>query len=192
MKLNMGCGNNKLAGYVNVDQSEVCGPDFVWNLESLPWPWDDDSVDAVMFNHSLEHLGEDSRTFLGIMKELYRVCKDGAEISINVPHPRHDNFIGDPTHVRIITPQLLTLFDRNANDEWKKMGAANTPLAYYLDVDFKIKSYFAVLNEPYATQYGKGELTDEVVNAMGRELNNIFVEYRIVMVSRKSASRASG
>ena len=93
MKLNMGCGHNKREGYVNVDMSPVCNPDVVWDLETLPWPWQDNSVDGVLFNHSLEHLGQIARVFLGMMKELYRVCRDGAEIEINVPHPRHDNFI---------------------------------------------------------------------------------------------------
>ena len=53
--------------------------------------------------------GRIRRVFLGMMKELYRICRDGAEIEINVPHPRHDNFIGDPTHVRIITPDTLLI-----------------------------------------------------------------------------------
>ena len=58
MKLNMGCGHNKREGYVNVDMSPVCNPDVVWDLETLPWPWQDNSVDGVLFNHSLEHLGQ--------------------------------------------------------------------------------------------------------------------------------------
>ena len=187
MKLNMGCGHNKREGYVNVDISPVCKPDVVWDLETLPWPWEDNSVDGVLFNHSLEHLGQISRVFLGMMKELYRICRDGAEIEINVPHPRHDNFISDPTHVRIITPGTLSLFDRAENDAWKKMGAANTPLAHYLDVDFRMIGWTAVLGEPYATQFKNGELSEETIQSIGRELNNIFVEYRIVIAPRKMA-----
>jgi predicted SAM-dependent methyltransferase len=90
MKLNLGCGHNRLQGWTNVDMFQECSPDVVVDLESLPWPWADASVERVLFNHSLEHLGQDSRTFLGMMKELYRVCQDGAEIEINVPHPRHE------------------------------------------------------------------------------------------------------
>ena len=123
--------------------------------KSLPWPWEDNSVDGVLFNHSLEHLGQNSRVFLGMMKELYRVCRNGAEIEINVPHPRHDNFITDPTHVRIITPGTLQLFDRELNDEWKKIGAANSPLAHYLDVDFKVVRSTSILGDPYSTQFDK-------------------------------------
>ena len=185
MKLNMGCGYNKQAGYVNVDVSPVCEPDVVYDLESLPWPWETDSVDQILFNHSLEHLGQDPRTFLGMMKELYRVCKDQARIEINVPHPRHDNFINDPTHVRIVTPGLLKLFDRRINDELKSKGASNTPFAHYLGVDFVVESTLFVLDEPYATQHGKKQLSDADVDIMVREWNNIVNELRIVLRVRK-------
>ena len=186
MKLNMGCGHNRLEGHVNVDLFSECNPDIVCDLESLPWPWPDASVDRVVFHHSLEHLGANARTFLGMMRELYRICRDGAEILIDVPHPRHDDFLNDPTHVRIITPHLLTLFDRQLNDQWRQMEAANSPLAHYLGVDFVLVRYNSILAEPYATQYADGVLTTEDVDAMSRELNNVIREYRIVMAARKS------
>ena len=188
MKLNMGCGYHKRAGYLNVDVAPACRPDLVCDLESLPWPWDDDSVDQVVFNHSLEHIGQDPRIFLGMMKELYRVCKDDARIEINVPHPRHDDFINDPTHVRIITPGMLVLFDRESNDEVERLGGANTQLAYYLGVDFFLEHIETVLDEPYATQYANKELSDADVQLMLRDRNNVAREVKIVLVARKTGS----
>ena len=187
MKLNMGCGFNKRDGYLNVDLAPECQPDLVCDLESLPWPWEDNSIDEVVFNHSLEHIGQNSRVFLGMMKELYRVCKDNARVRINVPHPRHDNFINDPTHVRVITPGMLSLFDRKINDEVKALGGANTRLAHYLGVDFFLESQQMVLCEPYSTQHEKGLLSDADIELMSREWNNVASEYRMVIVARKSS-----
>ncbi|HEV7393411.1 MAG TPA: methyltransferase domain-containing protein, partial [Burkholderiales bacterium] len=96
MKLNLGCGYNKLEGYINVDSQPACAPDKVVDLEHFPWPFPDNSVDKIMMTHVLEHLGADKQTFFGIIKELYRVCKPAATVHIIVPHPRHDTFIGDP------------------------------------------------------------------------------------------------
>lgn len=185
MKLNMGCGHNKVDGFVNVDLSAECQPDCVWDLEVFPWIWSDSSVDAVRFNHCLEHLGQDSRIFLGIMKELYRVCKNESRIEINVPHPRHDNFIGDPTHVRVITPQVLTLFDKRLNDQWQESGAANTPLAHYLGVDFAINKSTAVLDQPYRRMFASGQISDPDMQVIIRERNNVILEYRIELLVRK-------
>ena len=44
LKLNLGCGNQRPDGFVNVDASARCKPDILHNLETFPWPFDDNSV----------------------------------------------------------------------------------------------------------------------------------------------------
>jgi predicted SAM-dependent methyltransferase len=181
MKLNLGCGQNKKAGFVNVDKFPQGKPDLLLDLEVFPWPFQDSEVDEVLLNHTLEHLGKDVQTFFGIMKELYRVCQNGARIEINVPHPRHDTFLNDPTHVRIITPDLLDLFSKKSCLRWQETGAANSPLALYLDVDFEIESSSITVESEYLQRLNSGQLSRQELASMVTLYNNVATEYRIVM-----------
>jgi hypothetical protein len=181
VKLNLGCGLNKMAGFVNVDKFETCHPDLLMDLEETPWEIGTDEVDEVLFNHSLEHLGQQTDTFLRIIKELYRVCKPGATVQINVPHPRHDNFLGDPTHVRAVTPEMLALFSKRANLYWQETGAANSPLALYLGVDFEVTRIERTLEEKYLTMLQNAQITPEDLEEMIKELNNVVSELRITL-----------
>jgi len=183
----MGCGYNKISTHINVDSSATCSPDLVFDLETLPWPWETSVAESVVFNHSLEHMGQDSRIFLGMMQELYRICKHRADVFVNVPHPRHDHFIGDPTHVRAITPSLLSLFDREKNDIWKRHGVANTPLAHYLGVNFKTVEVQAIPDEPYRTMFLEEKTSVDDLDKLSRELNNVLVEYRFRLVVFKES-----
>lgn len=186
MKLNLGSGHSKAAGYINVDRETESHPDILWDLEIFPWPWDDNSVDEVVFNHSLEHLGARTDVFLRIISEVYRICRHEAIVRVNVPHPRHDNFLDDPTHVRPVTPTMFGLFNREQNDAWKAAGAANSPLAHYLNVDFVVIETERVLEEPFSSQFTNGEITAEELVQLERQLNNIVKAFHIVMRVRKS------
>ncbi|MEZ5972805.1 MAG: hypothetical protein R3C31_13430 [Hyphomonadaceae bacterium] len=188
MKLNLGCGMNRRDGWHNVDNSPVCQPDQVWDLEQTPWPWPDSSAQEFLFNHSLEHMGQDTKTFLAIMSEVYRVGRPGAEVSINVPHPRHDNFLFDPTHVRAVTPEMLMMFDKEKNEQWVRASMPNTPLGLYLSIDLQMIEATMILDEPYLGRFRAGELKAEEISQLARERNNVIAECRIKLKVRKPAS----
>jgi hypothetical protein len=185
MKLNLGCGYHKRSDFVNVDVRAECLPDVTLDLERTPWPWESSSAETVMFVHSLEHMGGDQRVFREMIRELHRVCRNGAEVFIQVPHPRHDDFITDPTHVRVITPETLGHLSRRNNLEWVRSGAANTPLAIYWNVDFEIRKTRYLVDEPYRSQLARGELSPEQVEHLSRERNNVIKEISISLVAVK-------
>jgi hypothetical protein len=64
----MGCGFNKMQGFVNVDKFSECLPDIQLDLEQTPWPIESEQADTVVFNHCLEHIGQRTDIFLGIIK----------------------------------------------------------------------------------------------------------------------------
>ncbi|MDA0240773.1 MAG: hypothetical protein O3A84_12210 [Proteobacteria bacterium] len=179
MRLNLGCGLNKIDGFINVDKEAACVPDQVVDLEQFPWPFDDDVAEEVVLSHTLEHLGEDRDTYLTIIKELYRICRHGALVRIAVPHPRHDDYLQDPTHVRPILPAQFSLFSKRQNREWAEQGYANTPLALYLEVDFEIEGVELMPDEPWLSKLRAGEITSESLAEMVTHQNNIIREARI-------------
>ncbi len=82
MKLNLGCGKKKLAGYTNVDMFGE--PDLKLDLFRLPWPWEDNSIDEIACHHFLEHVPDFRSTWM----EFHRVLKPGGKLWIRVPNWR--------------------------------------------------------------------------------------------------------
>lgn len=156
MKLNLGCGTNKRSGYTNVDSDPSLSPDLCFDLTEPNWPIEDNTVDDVFALHILEHL-ETTKGYLTFWKELYRVCKNGTEIKIEVPHWKADIFFHDPTHVRAVTPVGIMMFDQKRNHDLEKMGDGETKLGRMCKVDFSFQGanyqYDGSTGEPYTCQY---------------------------------------
>lgn len=182
MRLNFGCGRNRLEGYVNVDKEPACRPDIGLDLEQTPWPyWDDDSIEEIRLTHVLEHLGQETAVFLNIMRELYRVLKPYGQVHIRVPHPRSDAFIGDPTHVRPITPPMLDLFSQRLNRQWEQEGWANTPLGVYLGVNFEVIKSEYKLTPRWSIDKANGHITDDDVAFAIETYSNVVAEIYMIL-----------
>lgn len=104
MKLDLGCGANKLPGFIGVDSIAFPGVDEVVDLRK-PWPWLDGTVTEVNASHFLEHLTQQER--IHFANELYRVLipgryENGQPVEgfarIITPHWASARAYGDPTH----------------------------------------------------------------------------------------------
>lgn len=81
-KLNLGSGEFRKEGFLNVDFYSVSEPDLRHDLTSIPYPFNDNHFDWIESDHCLEHLPEPFR----IMREIHRIGKPGATVIIRVPH----------------------------------------------------------------------------------------------------------
>lgn len=183
LRLNLGCGEKRLEGYVNVDK--YGSPEVQHDLEQFPWPWPDGSVSEVLLIHVLEHLGQTTDAYLGIIKELYRVCRHGARIFIVVPHYRHQFFFDDPTHVRVVTPMGLQLFSQRANLEWIESGAANSPLGIYLGVDFELQSVKLQPSQDWFRLHPQNPVDIDLLVQESNIHNNLIEQYEMELIAIK-------
>ena len=189
MNLNLGCGSKILEGYTNVDKYDYYNCDIVHDLEKFPYPFENNSIDKILLSHVLEHIGQDPNIFNKIIVEFYRICKPEALIEIIVPHPRHDDFISDPTHVRPITVLGLSQFDKEQNEVWASAGAANTPLALILDVNFKIENAQHQVDDYFKKKVQSKELTYSEVENLSKYQNNIIKQTVIIWRVKKDKEK---
>ena len=85
MKLEIGGGTRNLGqDWVNLDLCESA--DIRHDLDIMPWPLQDDSVDRVYSSHCIEHV-DDPVSFL---KEITRVGKPGCHVEIRCPAPHSE------------------------------------------------------------------------------------------------------
>jgi len=94
-RLNAGCGQDILPGYVNMDQLKMKGVDVVGSLDKR-LPFKDNTFDEIRCISVLEHVKDVSVT----MKEFYRILKKGGKLVLNIPHFTSTNIPSDPTHLR--------------------------------------------------------------------------------------------
>ena len=179
MKINLGAGNSRIDGFVNIDYDSKSNPDYCLNIEKDPLPFDDNSVDVVVAHHILEHLGEG---YFYCLQELYRVCKHGATIDIRVPHPRSDTFIADPTHRRPITPLGLQLFSKKFNQYCKENKEPSSLLGDYFDVDFDLLEWNYIPNKQYREKLSDKpkEYVEQYINERNNIVSEIYIKLMVV------------
>ncbi len=84
-KLNLGCGNDIMKGYINLDRAELKGVDIVHDLSKFPYPFKDNQIKEIICKGTLTLIDAD---LIKIMEELYRICKNKAIIKLELaPFP---------------------------------------------------------------------------------------------------------
>ena len=85
MKLNLGCGLQKLSGFINVDIDPAVKPDAVFDFTNS-FPYQDETIEEVVAYHVLEHIPKFNHD--RIYKEIYRVLIPGGKFTLSFPEFR--------------------------------------------------------------------------------------------------------
>jgi len=156
-KLNLGCGQKLMEGYVNVDNNPVSRPNVFHDLDKIPYPFLDNEFSTINMDHVLEHLADP----IAVIQELYRIADNGAIIEIRSPH-FSCGFL-HPGHKSFISTALFDKFVGGVGDDYYgqcdfqvisiKLSWLMRPRArvFYLQVINKIINFFANI-KPGLTQ----------------------------------------
>ena len=111
-KLNLGCGHDVKAGWINLDSAPLPGVDVVHDIEKMPWPFKSESLDHISAIQVLEHV-----QYIPVLREAHRVLRKGGTFEIEVPHFTSRNNWIDPTHKFSFSIRTFDFFIRNSRFE---------------------------------------------------------------------------
>lgn len=127
-KLELGCGSHKRPGFFGIDKAPSAVTDLVMDIETAPLPFSDDSIAHVYSSHAFEHLDHPSSP-IHPLREIVRVCRDGALAEIWTPHGRsndgllfgHRNFYTEASweHICVLYPEFY-FGDGNGRLAWER------------------------------------------------------------------------
>lgn len=113
-------------------------PDVVWDLNQMPYPFEDNTFDEIHAYEVLEHCGTqgDYKFFFAQFSELWRILKPDGHLLATCPSKDSVWALGDPSHTRIMQKENL-VFLHQAEYE-KQVG--KTPMSDFRNIykaDFK-------------------------------------------------------
>jgi hypothetical protein len=106
IRLDLGCGRAKSPGFLGADRFPLPDVDIVLDMNK-PFPLADNSVDLLLASHSLEHVDD----LIFTMQEVFRICKDRAQVCILAPYYAQGLNLANPYHKQCFnehTPRFWT------------------------------------------------------------------------------------
>ncbi len=81
--LNVGCGSNPQAGFINLDYHWTPSIDICWDITRKPYPIPNETLEGIYTEHCLEHVTLSACEIN--LQEFYRMLKPGGTLRIIVP-----------------------------------------------------------------------------------------------------------
>ena len=108
-KLNIGCGSDIKEDHINIDFMKLEGVDVVHDLNKFPWPFKSNTFESIFASHVLEQVDD----LVKVAKEMHKISKKGAKVSIRVPPFSCGVSYRDPTHKRFFSYFTFDYFSDN-------------------------------------------------------------------------------
>ena len=176
-RLHLGCGNDVLPGWVNHDLVALPGVDVVHDLDSYPWPFEDDLFVEVRMHHVLEHLSEPIRA----IEELHRITRSGGTVQVRVPYWNSTDWASDPTHKSAFSEYSFDFFDPETRHGRER--------PYYSRARFSIRSKTFWIKPAVSYLPVRNRNAQAVLSALGRHLGGVIwvVEWDLVALKDGAA-----
>lgn len=145
--IDLGCGQRKMTPeyfqeYLQLTPDKVIGVDIVkcddvdkvHDLTKFPYPFKDESADAIFASHFVEHLDGTER--MKFFDECYRILKPGGKMRLLHPYYKSVRAVQDPTHK---WPPIA----ENSYLYWNKKWRVENKLDHYpIKCDFDFNVYY--------------------------------------------------
>jgi predicted SAM-dependent methyltransferase len=164
LRLDIGCGDNKVAGTFGIDFVKRNGVDMVVNLEKFPWPFASGSVTEVFCSHYIEH----TKDLVKFMDEIHRILKPGGRLNLLAPYYASMRAWQDPTHTRAISEGTFLYF----NKKWRELNHTDY---YPIKSDFEF-TYNFIFHEMWINR------SDEARNFAIQHYNNVVTDIQVMLI----------
>ncbi len=118
MKLNIGCGNKKIEGYIGVDKFQCEAAEYICDIEKEKLPFEDNSVESIILDNVIEHFFD----IPSVINELMRVSSKGAVIKIITPHFSALSSWVDPSHIHHLSYFSFDHFEKDSVSHYVGKG----------------------------------------------------------------------
>jgi uncharacterized protein YbaR (Trm112 family) len=108
MKIDLGCGGTKETASIGVDIVPLEGVDVIASLTERPYPFANNSFEAIYLKNMIEHLPDT----IGTMEELHRMARPDGRVFITVVNWNSHYAAMDPQHVRLFTENSFDFFGK--------------------------------------------------------------------------------
>lgn len=118
-KINLGCGNQPLPGYKNIDISSQTNADEIYDV-TYGINEEDETIDEIFSGCMIEQIGE-NETFIDFMNDCWRVLRPGGKFKGYVPSNHPDVMFLDPMDKRFFQEKSFEYFVGNCH-AWQEFG----------------------------------------------------------------------